>query len=230
LEYTKIRSVFKRINKLCTVHDFAGTPDNVVRVLLISQDFKRKLENAVKHISFSVEESATAQEILRRGVFDDAIVLSQDEIPSSFLFNHFVDWLCIEFINTNGRLLPDDEKYISYPLLKGYASSGYSYLYVTTYNTADDFILSQIKHPGFFVTYHDCDLWTCKMKKIDLGDFLENTLHRMEIQVEIMLGKVWIMPSMPRKNTPGIISTRKKKSWRGIENRFYVYERLMSYV
>jgi hypothetical protein len=112
-----------------------------------------------------------------------------------------VDWFCVEFINTNGKLLPDDEKYIPYPLLKGYGSSGYNFFNLTTYNTYDDFILSQIRHPCFFITFHDCDLWTCKVKKIDLSDFLENTLHVREIQVEILLGKVWSCPRCLEKYT-----------------------------
>lgn len=81
LDFAKVRITFENVRRLCTSFDYMGTPEKIVRVLFLSAEFRERLESSVRQVSFGSEESGLANSIIHAGVFDDAVVVFQEELP-----------------------------------------------------------------------------------------------------------------------------------------------------
>ena len=190
VEILKMRKTFWNLRRLATAHDYVG-PENVVRVLFVSNTFVEQLRSAVRKLSFSTEESEAVNSILQARVFDDATVIFPDDLSSDAkIWGYFRNFFCCEFICPNGKLDPSSVDYIIYPGVKFYASVGATgnYYYGTTYDPCDEMVQHLVKHPSSFYIEHDCDEWACKAGGFSLGEFISKTDRRNRVRIKIEPG------------------------------------------
>jgi len=196
VDFAKIRVIFENIRRLYTSYDYGiqhrGDPnvsDRVVRVLFIGEGFEQELRQAVRQVSFSDDESYWANSILQTKIFEDALVVFQSERPEAHVWKHTKKYLCVEFINLNGRLVLGDDKFVEYPGAEGYASKGFGCYRYLIFNEEHEWI-KEMKDEGSWVFFHDCDENVCKVREFDLMEFTVNSDRKNQIEIPVEVGKL----------------------------------------
>lgn len=106
------------------------------------------------------------------------------------VWSHFRDYLCVEFVNPNGKLKPGDDDYVRYPGVHGYGSKGFNYFYFTIFDVDDDLIRELRREPSNWFILHCDDEHVCRYGGFSLDEFIKKTDRRNEIEIPIEIGRM----------------------------------------
>ena len=194
VELLRISQTFVNLRRLYTEYDYSFEEQNIVRFLLISDEFREKIRNTARHISFGSEECEVANMILQRRVFEDSTVIFSEDLPNASIWNIVGDFLCVEAINPNGKTEASSPDYIQYPGIKSHMSSGYGSIYCTFYDIGHEMIEQIAGNPEVFNVRHDCDDNVIRIFEWSLQEFMDKTDRRHLIHISIEDGKKFVCP------------------------------------